>query len=270
MTFFRELFGFTSDRRHLFLIVGVNQWPLNTASSLFVTILGLVLYLHNYGIYPFLLGLCWILKNIFYWIYNILEESEIYHTLIVRKNLKMGFILFITSEIMLFLGFFWAFFHSSLSPSIILGLHWLSVGIIKAEPFWIPFFNTLLLIMSGISITWAHNAILMGSYRECVHALTVTIVLACWFLVLQGFEYYELPFNITDGIYPSVFFMLTGLHGFHVLFGTIFIIVCLVRVLNWKYLTNHHLGFVLAIYYWHFVDIVWIGLFLTVYCWTCA
>jgi len=267
MSNFKTLFGFTSDRRHLFMIIGPNQWPFNVACSLSTVVLGFVLFLHNYGMYSFLLGFLWLIKNVIFWLYNILEESEEYHTLIVRKSLKLGFILFILSEIMLFLGFFWAFFHSALSPSIVLGLHWLSDNILKASFSGIPAFNTLLPIISGFSITWAHKSLNLGFFRECYNALIVTILLAFWFLCLQVFEYYELPFNISDGIYPSTFFMLTGLHGFHVLFGTFFIFVCFIRLSRFKFLVNHHLGLILAIYYWHFVDIVWIFLFLFVYCW---
>lgn len=258
------------NRTHLYLILGLNQWPINMSGSIFITISGLILYIYNYDSYLMLVGIIWLMINLFPWFQNIIWESDYYHTLIIRKCLINGFALFIVSEIMLFLGFFWAFFHSSLCPSIVLGMHWLSIGISKAQPTGIPVFNTLLLIISGLTITWTHKAIIIGSFRNCVRAFVATILLAISFLYSQAFEYFELPFNISDGVYPSCFYMLTGLHGLHVLFGTIFILTCFARLLKFKLLKNHHLSLVLAIYYWHFVDIIWIFLFLSIYCWGSA
>jgi cytochrome c oxidase subunit 3 len=169
---------------------------------------------------------------------------------------------------MLFFGFFWAFFHSALCPSIELGAIWPPVGLHVIPVFDFPLFNTFILIISGFSVTWAHRGISLGSFKEAIDGLILTILLGLFFIFLQGLEYYESTFNLQDGIYPSVFFLLTGLHGCHVIVGVCFLFICFISLLFNHFLTNHYLRFVFAVWYWHFVDVVWIILFLTVYCWT--
>jgi len=190
-----------------------------------------------------------------------------YHTRAVRDGLKWGFMLFITSEIMLFFGFFWAFFHSALNPAIEIGGVYPPTGIYPIPTTEFPLFNTFVLIFSGFSVTWAHRAFSIGSYKQAIDSLLLTIGLGVFFLILQMFEYYEAPFNYSDSVYGCSFYMLTGLHGCHVFAGVGFLSICFIRLLRRQFLTTHYLGFVFAIWYWHFVDAVWIFLFLSVYCW---
>jgi len=203
------------------------------------------------------------------WWRDVIREAlfEGAHTQKVQKGLKLGFILFVVSEIMLFFSFFWAFFHASLSPNIEIGCIWPPVGLIVLNPWKIPFLNTLILLLSGATITWAHQLLVIGNYKQTISALIITINLALFFTGLQIYEYINSPFDISDGIYGSVFFMLTGLHGLHVLVGTIFILVCLFRHIYKHFTRTHHLGFEAAIWYWHFVDVVWLFLFIFVYWW---
>ena len=204
-----------------------------------------------------------------FWFLDISREAVIigYHTQIVRKGLKTGFLFFIISEIMLFFGFFWAFFHAALCPANELGAWWPPSGLEKIAVFDFPLFNTFILIISGFSVTWAHRGLALGSFKSSVDGFILTLILGLWFIALQGLEYYESTFNLQDGIYPSAFFLLTGLHGCHVIVGVCFLFFCLLSLLFNHFLTNHYLRFVFAVWYWHFVDIVWILLFLTVYCW---
>lgn len=217
-----------------------------------------------------LLSLIFILLNAKWWYYEVITESTFsgYHTLIVQLGLQLGFILFLVSEIMLFFGFFWAFFHVSLSPDISLSVFWPPLGIIYIQPLEIPLFNTLLLLLSGFSLTWVHKVVVTNHTKSVIDGWIITIFLGTFFLILQMMEYYESPFSINDSAYGCVFFMLTGLHGFHVFVGVTFILVCLVRYLRKHFTPSHHLGLLFAIWYWHFVDIVWILLYLTVYLWS--
>jgi cytochrome c oxidase subunit 3 len=181
--------------------------------------------------------------------------------------------LFITSEVMFFVAFFWAFFGASLLPkapltdvwAIAQGV-WPPKGIRPFDPFHLPFLNTLILLLSGTTVTWAHAAILQQKRDEAIQALWFTVILGALFTSCQAFEYAHAAFGFKDGIFASTFFMATGFHGFHVLVGTIFLAVCLVRVYKNQFSPEHHLGFEFAAWYWHFVDVVWLFLFVFVYC----
>jgi len=166
-----------------------------------------------------------------------------------------------------FLAFFWAFFHSSLAPTVEIGAIWPPKGIEVLNPWEIPFLNTILLLSSGASVTWAHHAILAGNRQQAINGLAITIVLAVIFTGFQAYEYLEAPFSITDGIYGTTFYTTTGLHGFHVILGTIFLIVCLYRLINYHFTKQHHFGFEAAAWYWHMVDVVWLFLFVCIYYW---
>jgi cytochrome c oxidase subunit 3 len=182
-------------------------------------------------------------------------------------GITSGFILFIVSEIMLFFGFFWAFFHSSLCPSILIGAEFPPVGITIIPVFLFPLYNTCLLLLSGITVTWLHKAIVLGSYKESIDSFILTILLGLGFFFCQIFEYYESPFSYNNSIYGCTFFMLTGLHGFHVFVGITCLFLCFLRLILNHFTTKHHNGLIFAIWYWHFVDVVWLFLFITVYCW---
>ena len=176
-------------------------------------------------------------------------------------------ILFIVSEVMFFFGFFWAFFHSSLSPVPEIGSLWPPMGIDTISAWGVPLLNTIILLSSGITITWAHHAIVCGHRKNAISGLLLTIILALLFTMLQGFEYIDANFTISDSIYGSTFYLATGFHGFHVIIGTIFIIISTIRLINHHFTKEHHFGFEAAAWYWHFVDVVWLFLFVVIYWW---
>ena len=176
-------------------------------------------------------------------------------------------LLFLLSEVMFFLAFFWAFCHSSLAPTIEIGAVWPPKGIEALSPWEIPFLNTLILLSSGAAVTWAHHAILAGSREQALYGLLATIILAVVFTGFQAMEYIEAPFTISDGIYGSTFYLATGFHGLHVIIGTIFLIICCIREYLGHFTAKHHFGFEAAAWYWHFVDVVWLFLFVSIYWW---
>jgi len=232
---------------------------------------GLAFYMHQvpYSGYFAIFGLLCVGYCAFFWLCDIVDEATNsgYHTLVVRKGLRFGFYLFIASEVMLFFGFFWAFFHASLSPSETLGSVYPPRGISVIELWDFPAYNTLILIVSGLTVTWAHYSLSMNKMKEVMDAFCLTIFLGLFFVVLQMFEYYETAYSFSDSVYSCSFFMLTGLHGCHVIVGVSFLAVCFIRLMKRHYMLNHYTGFVFAIWYWHFVDVVWIFLFFTVYGW---
>ena len=175
--------------------------------------------------------------------------------------------MFIISEVMFFLAFFWAFFHSSFAPTVELGCIWPPAGIEVFSPWEIPLLNTVILLSSGATCTWAHDAIVAGDRRSAILALVFTLLLAFLFTGFQVYEYKHASFTMSDGIYGSCFFMATGFHGFHVQIGTIFLLICLIRLSNHHFTREHHFGFEAAAWYWHFVDVVWLFLFVAVYWW---
>lgn len=256
---------------HPFHIVDASPWPAVTSFGAFFTVLGLVLYMHSFqvGWYVFVFGFLGLVLYSSLWWRDIVREGtyEGAHTHQVQYGLRFGMILFIVSEVMLFLAFFWAFFHSSLSPVPEIGCVWPPKGIEVISPWLIPLLNTSLLLTSGASLTWAHAALIGGYRLEVIAGLLLTIVLATIFTLFQAYEYINAPFTISDSVYGSTFYMLTGLHGFHVIVGTIFLAVALYRLVAHHYTRHNHVGFEAAAWYWHFVDVVWIFLFLAVYTW---
>lgn len=260
-----------NNQKHSFHLVDPSPWPLISAFSAMMLTFGGASYMHGYQGGGFLLsfGFCMILFMMFVWWRDIIREGtfEGQHTSSVQTGLRMGMLLFIVSEIMFFFAFFWAFFHSSFNPSHAIGGVWPPAFIVTLDPWKVPLLNTCLLLSSGASVTWAHHSIVMGSKFQACLSLIITIVLAVIFTALQGFEYVSAPFSISDGVYGSCFYMATGFHGFHVVIGTIFLTVCLFRLYLNHFTREHHFGFEAAAWYWHFVDVVWLFLFITVYWW---
>ena len=258
-------------QRHPFHLVDPSPWPfLGSLGALSLTT-GTVMYFHAFvgGKSLLLLGFAIVLYTMYVWWRDVVREATFggHHTLRVQTGLRYGMILFIASEVMFFFAFFWAFFHSSLAPDIEIGSIWPPKGIEPFNPWEVPLLNTIILLSSGASVTWAHHAIQSGNKTEAVNSLIVTIILAISFTSLQAIEYAEATFNITDGIYGSTFFLATGFHGLHVLIGTCFLTVCLIRQLLNHFTREHHFGFEAAAWYWHFVDVVWLFLFITIYWW---
>jgi cytochrome c oxidase subunit 3 len=177
-------------------------------------------------------------------------------------------ILFIVSEVMFFFAFFWAFFHSSIAPVYNIGGVWPPKAISTISAYTVPLTNTFILLTSGATVTWAHHALLARAKNILLVALLLTLLLATLFTGLQGFEYVNAPFNISDGVYGSCFYMATGFHGFHVFVGTIALLVSFIRIVLNHFTNKHHFGFESAIWYWHFVDVVWLFLFINVYWWS--
>nr|NP_049311.1 cytochrome c oxidase subunit 3 [Porphyra purpurea]AAD03114.1 cytochrome c oxidase subunit 3 [Porphyra purpurea] len=258
-------------QRHPFHLVDPSPWPITAAIGAFSCALGGVMYMHAYnnGGYLLLSGFSLLLFTMFSWWRDVTRESTFagHHTGAVQKGLRYGVILFIISEILFFFAFFWAFFHSSLSPSIDIGSMWPPKGIVVFSPWEIPFLNTIILLLSGCSVTWAHHSIVAGYKKQATLSLGVTIILASIFTGFQGFEYSVANFKLSDGVYGSTFYMATGFHGFHVFIGTIFLAICLIRLLKSHLTQQHHFGFEAAAWYWHFVDVVWLFLFISIYWW---
>lgn len=260
-----------SYQRHFFHLVDPSPWPFVAAMAAFTMMNGSVLYFHSFrgGNTIMFLGLFLVILTMIIWWRDVIREStfEGHHTLAVQKGLRYGMILFIVSEIMFFFAFFWAFFHSSLAPTVEIGSIWPPEAIHPFNPKEVPLLNTIILLSSGATVTWAHHALTTGIRYEAIYGLTLTILLAILFTGLQAFEYNEASFNISDGIYGSTFYMATGFHGFHVIIGTLFLSVCLVRTIKYHFTITHHFGFEAAAWYWHFVDVVWLFLFVTIYWW---
>jgi len=259
------------NQRHFFHIVDPSPWPLFTSLGCFSTCLGAVLYFHSFnkGVTALAVGLFFLIYSLIWWFRDIIHEATVQgcHTLQVQANIRLGFKFFIVSEAMFFFGFFWAFFHASLSPAIEIGGEWPPLGIEVLSPFSVPLLNTLILLLSGCSITWAHHAFRAGLYRESLKGLGLTLVLAFYFIFCQVFEYFNASFDISDGIYGSVFYITTGFHGLHVILGGLLLTVSFFRIIFKNFSRSHHLGFEMAIWYWHFVDVIWILLFICIYCW---
>jgi cytochrome c oxidase subunit 3 len=164
-------------------------------------------------------------------------------------------------------SFFWAFFHSRLAPSIEIGILWPPKNISAFNPFQIPLLNTIILLSSGISVTWAHHSLIENNHRQTKKRLLITIIIGIYFRMLQAYEYWEAPFSFADSVYGSTFFIATGFHGLHVIIGTTFLAVCLYRLSSFQFSFKHHFGFEAAAWYWHFVDVVWLFLFIRIYWW---
>lgn len=251
-------YNLKSNEQHPFHLVDLSPWPLMTSISLFSFVLSFVIYFNYFksGAVYVLIAFIIFCFYLFRWFSDIIEEAtfEGHHTFKVQQGIQIGMCLFILSEIMFFFSFFWAFFHGSLAPSVDIGCIWPPKGIISLDPWGLPLLNTIILLSSGVTVTWAHRAILSGNWVDMTKGLYATIMYGLLFTSIQYYEYTVAPFSINDSLFGSLFFMLTGFHGLHVLVGTIFLIVCLIRHLKLHFTINHHVGLEASIWYWHFVD----------------
>nr|YP_009658969.1 cytochrome c oxidase subunit III [Altica fragariae]QCC71332.1 cytochrome c oxidase subunit 3 [Altica fragariae]QCC71345.1 cytochrome c oxidase subunit 3 [Altica fragariae]QCP68667.1 cytochrome c oxidase subunit 3 [Altica fragariae] len=256
-------------KNHPYHLVDISPWPILGAISAMTTMMGLIQWFHLYNNKLLMIGLLTISLIMFQWWRDITRESTFQglHTLLVTNSMRWGMILFITSEVLFFFSFFWGFFHSSLSPSIEIGLQWPPKGIITFNPLEIPLLNTIILLTSGLTVTWAHHSLMENDYKQTLQSLIFTVLLGIYFSILQGYEYLEAPFSIADSIYGSSFFMATGFHGLHVLIGSTFLLICLIRHFLNHFSYWHHFGFEAAAWYWHFVDVVWLFLYISIYWW---
>ena len=265
-----------SNHSHPYHLVNPSPWPIVGAFSALAMAFGgaAAMHKHSWGIIVLLAGLMGVLYTMFGWWRDVVKEGIVdhAHTKEVSVGLRVGMALFIVSEIMFFAAFFWAFFSASLLPRLPLEDTWAIApgvwppqGIVPFNPMDLPFLNTLILLLSGCTVTWAHYCILHNNQKDAVKALSWTVLLGVLFTACQAYEYSHAAFGFTQGIYASTFYMATGFHGFHVLVGTIFLAVCLARAKKGQFSPKHHLGFEFAAWYWHFVDVVWLFLFVCVY-----
>ena len=279
-------------KNHDYHILPPDPWPLIGAFSALVMAAGGVMWMHgghvgapNGGGYVFFLGLAAVLFTFFSWWANVIKEAHAGdHTPVVQLHLRYGMIQFIASEVMFFVGWFWAWFDFSLFPAPIefvdgavtnmIGqdgaaalLQWPPKGIEVLNAFELPLLNTLILLCSGTTVTWAHHSLIHGDRKGLILGLWLTIILGVVFTSIQAYEYAHAPFGFGETNYSSAFYMATGFHGFHVLVGTIFLIVNLIRAYKGHFTPRQHFGFEAAAWYWHFVDVVWLFLFAVIYVW---
>lgn len=252
-------------------LVDVRPWPFVARFGALRLVSGLLGWIHG-SVFTsilavisfFLLGL-----TIISWWGDVIKEGTFLgcHTSLVVRGLRVGIALFILSEVFFFVSFFWAFFHLSLG-ALSEGGSWPPMGVLPINAFGVPLLNTAVLLSSGVRVTWAHYAIRVWDRKQAIEALILTVLLGVWFTCLQGEEYYRASFAISDGAYGSLFFVITGFHGIHVLIGTVFLFVGLIRTIIFHFSKAHnHVGLEVAIWYWHFVDVVWVFLFIFVYWW---
>jgi len=260
-------------KNHDYHILHPSIYPLLGAIGAFVMLTGGAMWMKGATLTTFFIGLAIVLFTMFGWWRDVVHEANTGdHTPVVQIGLRYGMILFIISEVMFFVAWFWAFFKHALYPmgplSPIQDGVWPPEGIQTFDPWHLPLINTLILLLSGVAVTWAHHALVHENDRKTViRGLVVAVILGLAFTGLQAYEYSHAAFGLSDTAYGGVFFMATGFHGFHVIIGTIFLFVCLVRFMRGQMSPTQHVGFEAAAWYWHFVDVVWLFLFASIYIW---
>lgn len=256
---------------HPFHLVSPSPWPLYTCLSLFTLTTSGVSTMHGfeYAGYSLAFSFIVLVSSMSLWFRDVISEGTYLgnHTLAVQRGLNMGVALFIVSEVFFFLAIFWAYFHSALSPTVELGAQWPPMGIQAIDAFELPLLNTVILLASGVTITYSHHSLIKGNRNDALYGAIFTILLAFVFTAFQGVEYEVSSFTLTDGAFGSCFYFGTGFHGLHVIIGTLFLGVGFWRLLAYHLTENHHLGLEAGILYWHFVDVVWLFLFFSVYYW---
>jgi len=267
-------------KHHDYHLVDPSPWPIVGSVSVFIMAVGAISWMkHLYGAAPivFFVGLIGVLYTMASWWMDVIREATFKgdHTRVVQLSHRYGMILFIASEVMFFVAWFWAYFNSALFPTDVhqvmrdqlFGGVWPPKGIETFDPWHLPLLHTLILMTSGTTVTWAHHALLEGDRKGLKYGLILTIILGACFTCVQAYEYSHAAFAFSGHIYGATFFMATGFHGFHVIIGTIFLTVCLIRAYAGQFTPTQHLGFEFAAWYWHFVDVVWLFLFICIYVW---
>lgn len=259
---------------HDYHILPPSVWPFVAAISAFLMLAGSVIWMHGSGPWMALAGFVGVLYVMFAWWSDVVSESHVGdHTPVVQIGLRYGFILFIMSEVMFFVAWFWSFFKNAIYPmETYAGTEYVPPEFYHVDVFHLPLINTLILLLSGCAVTWAHHALVHNESRKDVaNGLLIAVILGVLFTVLQGYEYFHLlvdkDWTFGQDEFFSNFFMATGFHGFHVIVGTIFLFICYLRVLKGHFTAEQHIGFEAAAWYWHFVDVVWLFLFAGVYIW---
>nr|YP_010879017.1 cytochrome c oxidase subunit III [Batracomorphus nigromarginattus]WHE42669.1 cytochrome c oxidase subunit 3 [Batracomorphus nigromarginattus] len=254
---------------HKFHMVNNSPWPVLISFSMLLLTTSAVVWMHKNNPYMLIMSLILTIMLSSQWWRDIIRESTFQgiHNKKIIKLMKWGMMMFILSEIMFFISFFWTFFHMSLSPSIEMGLNWPPMGIEPMKPMNIPLLNTVILMSSGVSITLAHNFIMNKMLSKTIKMMWITIFLGVYFSIIQLYEYMECSFSISDSVFGSTFFLMTGFHGIHVIIGTMFLIVSTIRLKMLHFTKNHMVGYEASAWYWHFVDIIWLMLYISVYWW---
>ena len=263
-------------KQHDYHVVDPSPWPIIGSVSALILTAGAVVWMHGGTTLIMMAGFLGVAYTMFGWWRDVVHESrEGFHTRVVVLGLRYGVILFIASEVMFFVAWFWAFFDASLFSGEAInfmrleftGGHWPPKGIETLDPWHLPLLNTLILLTSGTTVTWAHHALVHGDRQGLKWGLWCTVVLGVLFSITQGYEYMHAHFAFAGSIYGSTFYMATGFHGFHVIVGTLFLAVCLLRAYQGDFTPQKHFGFEAAAWYWHFVDVVWLFLFTFIYVW---
>ncbi|OAN55702.1 cytochrome c oxidase subunit 3 [Magnetospirillum moscoviense] len=258
-----------SHHDHPYHLVNPSPWPFAGSVAAFILAYGAVQYFQDHAHRLWLLvGLGLVLLTMLGWWRDVVREANSGHdhTAEVQHGLRVGMALFIASEVMFFAAFFWAFFNAALGVNQLVP-EWPPAGIEPLHTWTLPFINTLILLSSGATVNWAHHGLREGNRTALKGGLALSVVLGALFLSLQVYEYGQATFGFQDGVYPSVFYMATGFHGFHVFVGVCFLAVCLARAVKGDFTPKQHVGFEAAAWYWHFVDVVWLFLFVWVYWW---
>ena len=266
-----------SEVHHDYHLVDPSPWPAVGALSAFILAIGFLAYMHGMSLLYIVPGVVMVLYTMVVWWRDVIHEAEVEgdHTPVVQLGLRYGMVLFIASEVMFFVAWFWAYFSIALFPGEATDIGklaythgvWPPAGVETFDPWHLPLLNTLILLTSGTTVTWAHHALLDNDREGVKWGLLLTILLGATFTCVQAYEYSHAAFAFSGNMYGAAFFMATGFHGAHVLIGTIFLIVCLVRTLKGHFTPTQHLGFEFAAWYWHFVDVVWLFLFACIYVW---
>jgi cytochrome c oxidase subunit III len=270
-------------KHHDYHLVDPSPWPAVGGASAFILAIGAVNWMHGGNWLIMALGFALVFYTMFMWWRDVIREAHAGdHTPVVSLHLRYGMIMFIASEVMFFVAWFWAFFDASLftdeaiqaSRVAVTGGVWPPAGTKIFDPWHLPLVNTLILLTSGTTVTWAHHALLNNDRQGLKWGLIATVALGALFTSVQAYEYAHAQFAFSregeGNIYGSTFFMATGFHGFHVLIGTIFLLVCLFRAMKGHFTPQQHFGFEAAAWYWHFVDVVWLFLFSCIYVWASA
>ena len=257
------------NKFHNFHIVSLSPWPVLTACSIWFSTSIIINSFSYKSISLSIPSLLLLIGIAFFWWKDVVREAlgQGFHFYRISQGLKIGIFLFISSEVLFFVSFFWAYFHSSVRPCIEIGQNWPPKGIEAFNAINVPLLNTIILLSSGISITWSHHLFLNNKIKKANQTLILTCVLGIYFTALQGLEYWQAIFTIQDSSYGSTFFIATGFHGIHVLIGSAFLIVCWYRSNSKHNSIDHLIGFEIAAWYWHFVDVVWLFLYISIYWW---
>ena len=257
------------NKQHDYHIVSPSIWPFMAAVSVFTMLLGLVFMVRGITPFLFFIGLVGVFYVMFAWWYDVIKEAQSGdHTRVVQIGLRYGMILFILSEAFFFLAWFWSFFKHALYPMDAIDNIWPPEGVITFDPWDLPLINTLVLLCSGAAATWAHHAIAEENNRkDLILGLLIAVLFGALFTLLQAYEYSHAGFSFANDIYGANFFLATGFHGVHVIIGSVFLLVCYFRARAGHFTPDQHVGFEAAAWYWHFVDVVWLFLFASIYIW---